>query len=110
MRSASLVLLEALIVAFLGGIIALAANALSPRGLHLTRNYFPGTPGATASAPSVSHGTNASLNPGQPAVLARLQQHGLQLVTSNEVSALFRDTGYQQGSIVFIDARNDRAY
>src|SRR6185503_5346226 len=101
MRSASSVLLEALVVALLGALVALAANGLSPRGLHLTRNYFPGGPKASvAVSPSTRQTNSVPIDPTQ-AVLARLQQHGLQVVRSNEVAALFHDPGYQQGTIVF---------
>jgi rhodanese-related sulfurtransferase len=110
MRSALTVLLEALVVALLGAVVALTANALSPRGLHLTRNYFPGGPKTSvAVSPSPGQTNAAPIDPAQ-AVLSRLQQHGLQVVSSNEVTALFQDAGYQQGTIIFIDARNDRAY
>jgi len=35
------VLLEALFVAVIGAVFAFGANLVSPRGLALTRNYFP---------------------------------------------------------------------
>jgi rhodanese-related sulfurtransferase len=99
MRSLKAVLLEALILAVAGLLLALAANALSPRGLRLARTYFPapllaGTHAVTTSDP----------------ILARLQQRGLNLGSSNEVARLFRDPGYEQGLIAFVDARNDQAY
>ena len=99
MRSFKAVVLEAIILALAGLLLALAANALSPRGLRLGRNYFP-----TLAVVQ----TNAA-NPAD-SLLARLQQHGLKLASSNEVVQLFRDPGYEQGLIVFVDARNDQAY
>jgi len=102
MRTLKAVVLEAIILAIAGLLFALAANALSPRGLRLARNYFPAAP--------VMH-TNTAASAHAPDSLAeRLQQWGLQLATSNEVSQLFRDPGYEQGLIVFVDARNDHAY
>jgi rhodanese-related sulfurtransferase len=99
MRNLKAVLIEAIILAVAGLLFALAANALSPRGLRLARDYFP--------APRALQ-TNAVT--GTDPVLARLQQLGLKLALSNEVTQLFRDPAYEQGLIVFVDARNDHAY
>ncbi len=117
MQSAKTVFFEALVVAALGLLLALAANALSPRGLRLGRNYFPEALNPPLAAPSGSNsaGTSTSANPANPAhpqnsTLQRLQQRGLQLVTSNEVVKLFRDPRYEQGVVVFIDARDDQHY
>jgi rhodanese-related sulfurtransferase len=108
------VLAEALVVALAGAIVAFAANALSSRGLKLTRNYFPGTirsSGSTAtasSAPSTTPGTNKP-SPVQMAV-ARLKEKGMQVVDDDQAVALFKDPRYEQGAIIFIDARNDEHY
>ncbi len=48
------VLVEALIVSTLGLAISLTANLVSPRGLSLTRNYFPGTGSKPAHPPSTA--------------------------------------------------------
>ena len=50
------VLLEALVVSTAGLVFALVANFASPRGLSLTRNYFPGpnTSGVGPGAESTS--------------------------------------------------------
>lgn len=101
MRHFKTVVLEAIILAIAGLLFALAANALSPRGLRLGRNYFPGL---SPSQPAVaSAGATNSLQ-------TTLQQLGLNLASSNEVAQLFRDPGYEQGLIVFVDARADHAY
>lgn len=108
MRNAKAAVFEALVIAALGLVFALAANALSPRGLRLSRNYFPdvGTPAPVSSvAATPSASTNAP-----NATIQRLQQRGLQLVSSNEVVELFRDPRYEQGLVVFIDARDDQHY
>jgi len=42
--------------------------------------------------------------------LSPAQQRGLQLLARNEVVTLFRDPRYQQGLVVFVDARNDQHY
>jgi len=102
MRSIKAVFLEAILLALAGVLFALAANALSPRGLRIARDYFPGAPAAPVSTANVATATDS--------IAARLQQHGLKLATSNEVAQLFRDPAYEQGLIVFVDARNDHAY
>src|ERR1051325_6172903 len=113
MGKARIVLLEAGLVAALGVVFALAANAVSTRGLRLNRNYFPGgseSPQAVApntnSATSVAGGSSNALE----AALRRLQQHGLQIVSSNQVVEIFRDQQYEQGLMLLIDARDDSHY
>lgn len=113
MRNSKAVLLEALLVAVLGLALALAANAISSRGLRLNRNYFPGGERPTGVNPAsnavatVSNGVPA--NP-LDAVRQRLEKHGLQLVSSDEVLSLFRDPRYEPGLILFVDARDDEHY
>ena len=110
MRNAKAVVFEALFVAVLGLVFALAANAFSPRGLRLSRNYFPDagtTPSATGSAATTT--TLVSSNAANAAI-QRLQQRGLQLVSSNEVVELFHDPRHEQGLVVFIDARDSQHY
>jgi len=105
------VLLEALLVAAVGAVIAFAANALSPRGLKLTQDYFHGetapVPRAKAKpTQTIANSTNSSADP----VVARLKEKGLQVVNGEQASELFHDPLYQQGGIIFIDARNDEHY
>jgi rhodanese-related sulfurtransferase len=110
MRNAKAVLFEALLIAAVGLALALAANALSPRGLRLARNYFPGAEPISANAGSTTASTNQAAPKTPGAVAQRLAQRGLQLVASNEVVELFRDARYDQGLILFIDARDDSHY
>ncbi len=113
MRNPKAVLLETLLVALLGLALALAANAISSRGLGLNRNYFPGGEKLTTANPgsnSVATGSNAAPVDPLEAVRQRLQKQGLQLVSSNEVVALFRDPRYEPGLVVFVDARDDEHY
>jgi rhodanese-related sulfurtransferase len=113
MFKAKAVLLEALLVVVAGLLLALAANAFSPRGLRLSRNYFPEF---TVASKAATNGTNSVVPTaranvaGTNATLQRLRQRGLQLVTSNEVVQLFRDPRYEQGLVVFVDARDDQHY
>jgi rhodanese-related sulfurtransferase len=108
------VALEAVVVVLAAAALAFAANAVSPRGLKLTRNYFPG-------------GTNqlfAPLGNSRPPVTAaitnqetplddvdqRLKDKGLQPVSRAKSAQLFHDPRFQEGLIVFVDARNPEHY
>jgi len=106
------VLLEALLVAAAGAIVAFGANALSPRGLKLTQDYFHGetlpVSRAQTNPAQVSGTTNA--NAAVEPVIARLKEKGLQVVNGEQALHLFQDPLYQQGAIIFIDARNDEHY
>ena len=107
------VLQEGALLALLGAALAFAANALSPRGLQLTKNYFPGK---TPHLPPPGTGTNlttatgAKTNTPRELLAARLQAHGLQLADSNQVIQFFHDPRREQEGVVFIDARNEDHY
>jgi rhodanese-related sulfurtransferase len=103
------VLLEGLLVAVAGLRFGLTANHVSPRGLALTRNYFPGS---NQSASSPTPATNGPANPASAVELltARLKTKGLQLIESNQVIQLFRDPRYDQELVVFVDARDAQHY
>jgi rhodanese-related sulfurtransferase len=114
---AKAVLLEGLLVALAGLVFALLANQLSPRGLALTRNYFPGATRPSASLAPAASSTPANTATNAPAAaavadlaIARIRQRGLGVVSSNEVLRLFRDPRYAPGLIVFVDARDDKHY
>ena len=82
-------------MAVIGAALAFAANALSPRGLLLTKNYFPGTT-VTLAGPvvAVTNATGVSAaKTNTPAELlsARFQAEGLQLADSNRVAQFFHD-------------------
>jgi rhodanese-related sulfurtransferase len=109
-----MILREALVVLVAGIALALAANRISPRGLMLTRDYFPmkGPPPIKAAAGTVTSG-HASNSPAPAAaelLAARLKEQGLQLVDSGAAARLFHDPRFQQGAIVFIDARDETHY
>jgi len=74
------VLQEGALVAVIGAALAFAANALSPRGLLLTKNYFPGTTVALpAPVVAVTNATGVSAaKTNTPAALlsARFQAEG----------------------------------
>lgn len=106
------VLREAAFLAGIGLALALFANAVSPRGLSLTRDYFPGTQSRGKPGNPPQPGTTNSATPSTPAAQMRnrLQSHGLALADSNQVIGLFRDPRYQLDLVVFVDARNDQHY
>lgn len=102
------VVLEALLLALVGAGFGLLANALSPRGLHLARNYDNRKALSATPAPVAPGATNA---PDPALALAgELKAQGLQLARSNLVLKLFHDPGYQQGQVVFVDARHPEDY
>lgn len=109
-------LLEAFAVGAVGLALALGANWVSPRGLSLTRNYFPTTGGtpATNAVPDHSGGNgSSSVTNGvssNAVLVARLEVKGLHALDGLAAEALFRDPGYAQERILFVDARNDQHY
>jgi len=103
------VLVESALVMLSGTLVALMANQLSPRGLALTRNYFPaGVTNALAAATQ----TNASATSAASTnvVAARLRAKGLQVIEHTNVVSLLRDARYVQGLVLFVDARDDRHF
>jgi rhodanese-related sulfurtransferase len=106
------VLQEGALVAVIGAVLAFAANGFSPRGLQLTRDYFPGArpvlpvPAGTNVAGTASAQTNSPLE----ALATRLREHGLQLADSNQVAQLFGDPRRGRDEVIFIDARDEEHY
>ena len=99
------IVLEALLVALAGALLAFLANAASPKGLNLTRNYSP-TP---QHLPPITN--SASTQAAAPTNLAaQLQAEGLQLADFELVSNLFHSPDYQRGKVLFVDARNEQHY
>jgi len=106
-------LIEAASVAFVGIVVGLLANQLSPRGLSLTRDYFPTVNGAGLSvAPTIASSRSpvSAREPSPQSVNERLEGRGLHPIGREEVVALFRSPQYGQETVVFIDARNDEHY
>ncbi len=82
--------------------LGLLANALSPRGISLRRDYFP-----AAAAPA-----GQPLAPNRPddSRKTRLAQRGVSFLTHERAAEFFRDPGLAEGRIVFLDARDDAHY
>ncbi len=108
------IVVEAAIVVVVGFGVALAANELSPRGLALSRNYFPGRTNQVPVAPKPAQavpnpaGTNETSEAAQ--ISERLRDKGLQELKLTRVEILFHDPRTQDGRIVFVDARNQDDY
>jgi len=109
------VLLEAGLVVVAGIGFALAANELSPNGLKLTRDYFPGAarpskptvviPPPAPGAPSSTHADSLDA-----LIAGRLKEKGLQLISRAETERLWHDPRCQQGFVIFVDARDEDHY
>jgi rhodanese-related sulfurtransferase len=109
-------LLELMVVTVVGVLVALTANLISPRGLSLTRNYFP-----AAANPSIGAGIANSVGPeskkeAPPNTMAvtkpkvNSQKSGALTLTTTQALELFHDPEYEQELIVFVDARDNRHY
>jgi rhodanese-related sulfurtransferase len=130
----SKVVLEGVLIAFIGALLALAGNAVSPRGISLTHDFFhvgdrsrpnpqaPAREHLTSDGPVLIPGSNTSP---APAVAARssnnptaggndlamtLKQEGLGLVDGQRARELFNDPRRLQNLVVFIDARHEEEY
>jgi rhodanese-related sulfurtransferase len=101
------ILLESLLVALAGALLAFGANAVSNRGLALGRNYFELRIGGEPATPTSQQG-NASAQ--VPSALQSLAAQGVRLADSNQVAQLFRDPRLEQGLVAFLDARDDEHY
>lgn len=100
-------------MAFTGAVIAFAANALSPHGLQLTKNYFPGTRVTTPVAVAATNLTGSATTPTNSPIeilSARLRENGLQLAEAGLVTQWFRDPRRERDEVIFIDARDDAHY
>ena len=114
--AAQWVLLEAALVVVIGALFAFAANRVSPRGLALTRNYFPAGTGRLVSANPTAippHNAAATHSPAfDPAQLlaAELKAKGLQLIDRSQAVQFFHDPRLKQNIVVFVDARDEQHY
>jgi len=105
------VLKEALAVGLAAFGFALLANQLSPRGIMLTRNYFPTGESATVGVAASRHSeaTPVAIAPGGPLV-AGLEQDGVKTADAKSAVLFFNDARREMGLIVFVDARDDQHY
>jgi rhodanese-related sulfurtransferase len=104
-----------LLLLAVGGALALAANFISPRGLALTRNHFPGSrrpalPPTGTNVATAVRGTNTMTVSAAELLAARLKDKGLQVADSNQVVRIFRDPRHAQELFIFVDARDEAHY
>lgn len=115
-KSLPRVLSESVAVTVAGLCLALMLNAVSPRGLQLSRNYFPVSPPAGTGAVSGRTDVPGSTSTAQvvsgaaESPAARLAAKGLRAVEFAEVRKLHEDPKFAQELVVFIDARNDEHF
>ena len=91
---------------------ALAANGLSPRGLNLARDYFPKNTGRIVEryVPPVAVPSSSTNENSEADTDSRIKEKGLQPMGRAETERLFHDTRYQEGLVIFIDARDQAHY
>lgn len=99
-------------VGIAGAVLGFAANAVSPRGLALARNYFPGGTNGLIAAVTLAaptHPADSTTTPAGPAPLSEVQtnEKGLQLIGSNRVDRLFTESRTHPDKVVFVDARDE---
>ncbi len=93
---------DSAVLVLAGLALGLLANALSPRGIALRRDYFPAA--TSPAAPSSAAATPAD------ARKSSLLQRGVSLLTHDRAAEFFRDPAMAEGRIVFLDARDDAHY
>lgn len=112
---------EAILVVILGTALAFAANALSPRGLKLSQNYFltgadevaSNQPvGLTPANRSTNDFTGTNVIAVTPTLISvpRLDEKGLQAVDSAQTFRFYQDSRREKDLLVFVDARSDENY
>ena len=98
----------------LGIILAFLANGFSPRGLTLSRDYFQSDRSASHSGIATTtaqvHGDSTNPTSAIEQVVGQLRQEGIGLVDRKQMETLSKDPRLNQGSIIFIDARDDEHY
>lgn len=105
------VLLEGLWVAFVGTTVAFLANAFSPRGLTLNRDYFHlASPQPSGNAVTNHAASRPRANSPEELLAASLKAVNLNLLGSNEVLHLFHDPRREQDLVIFVDAREADHY
>jgi rhodanese-related sulfurtransferase len=94
---------------------AFAANALSPRGLKLARDYFPSAAAPVVSTahsppPAATNAAPATEDSDEAEIEQRIKSKGLQPMDRVQTERLFHDPRFQQGLVIFIDAREPARY
>ncbi|MEJ5237911.1 MAG: rhodanese-like domain-containing protein [Limisphaera sp.] len=110
-RSLVSVLGEAVLVLAAGLVFGWLANAVSPRGLQWTRNYFP-LAKVEAEAPRPAEDRPASQDPGalEAEAVSRVQARGFTAWTFARVAEAFEDPRRLTGQVIWVDARPEAQY
>jgi rhodanese-related sulfurtransferase len=102
---------QAALLLVIGAALSLAANAVSPRGLKLSTDYFPKPNGVPAQPQEIAQpAAPASTNDPLAVVTARLRAHGLQPLAYSEVVALYQSPDSALQKIIFLDSRDDQHF
>jgi rhodanese-related sulfurtransferase len=107
------ILLEAVLLIFVGVCLSIVANALSPRGLSLKRRLpgiaHDGKPAGVVPEMRVLTPATNIVFPTDLTAL-RVRANGLQAIDLTLAVQLFEDSRRQNGQVVFIDARDENHY
>ena len=103
--------MEGVCLALAGASFALIANAVSPRGLRISRDYFhlADSPRAVAT-PAKPAPSGANHDSPDQLLAASLKAVGLGLIGGDEALRLFHDPRREQDLVLFIDAREEDLY
>ena len=85
-------------VLIVGLVVAWLANRVSPRGLHLGRDYF-GDPRPRVAAPESGRPESPSSQPH-----AAEASHRVSEITSDQALGFFRESRRRPGEVIFVDA------
>jgi rhodanese-related sulfurtransferase len=107
MKSGITAILEALFVVVVGWGIGLSANAMSEKGLPLSKNQFPSRPPIAAPQHLDQH-ANGEVSAVVDGI--ELSDEGYQIIGHAEVVAIFQGDAYYEERDIFIDARDDAHY
>ena len=96
------VLFDALIILVAGILGGFLLNEISPWGLDLARDHFPGVESGDVAPASLDGQSEAE---GRNAVERNIADRGLVAIDFEETVALFRSREYADGRVIFVDAR-----
>lgn len=108
LSSTQRLLRDCVLVAVVGVVVGLVANAVSPHGLSLTRDYFSGAPALSPDGRERSRSPTDSMAPrrtGTPLPAASYTE-----IDHAEAARLFRDPRRSEGRILFVDARDEKRF
>jgi len=98
------------VVALVAFGLALLANQLSPRGIALTRDYFPAGGVTTVRAPDQATAATSPAATTGDALVPGLELDGVKIADAKSAVQFFNDARRETGLIIFVDARADQSY